>query len=135
MTTPQQAQQQLHLARDLEKRATGFSPVWITFVGICGGSAMYAMGQYYAGAATLPLIYLTLAWIIGFLCLVAIFAKIHPTARRGFGKRWGAMMALWTCAWVATVTLPTSLNVAMAEAIAFLILALAGPIWEAVANR
>lgn len=45
------------------------------------------------------------------------------------------MMVVWMLTWAATTVIPTSLEVAMTEAIIFLILAIAGLTWEALANR
>ncbi|MEJ5998303.1 hypothetical protein [Corynebacterium sp. H130] len=135
MTTPQNAQEQLALAQSLERRASGFHPAWITYELICGATAMYAMCQYYAGGAPQELIILLMIWNIAATSLIGLFAKIHPSARRGFGTRWSVMMVVWMLTWAATTVIPTSLEVAMTEAIIFLILAIAGPTWEALANR
>lgn len=134
MTTPEQARKQLQLADSLSHRASSFNPVWITYVAICAAGTLFAMGKHWAPESPIPM-YLSLTWTIVFCAMIAVFAMIQPATRRGFGKRWSIMMALWAITWMLTAFLGATLNVAISLSTAFLLLAVAGPTWEAIANR
>ncbi|MEJ6013362.1 hypothetical protein WG936_05870 [Corynebacterium sp. H127] len=134
MTTPDQAREQIHLADSLAHRASSFNPVWITYVAICAAGSFFIMGKHWAPNSLIPMI-LSLSWVVAFIAMIGVFAMIQPAARRGFSKRWGIMMVLWTVTWTLTTILEPTLNVAMSLSTAFLLLAVAGPIWEAIANR
>ncbi|GAB3597747.1 hypothetical protein CFAEC_01310 [Corynebacterium faecale] len=134
---PQDAQQLLNRASRLQHSATGFSISWVGFVGICAGSALYAISAATWAAAGFPhalLLITALTWILCCTLFSIIVAFRSGSAPRGFAIRWATMMGLWTLLWViATFFGPefTALQAA-GMSIVFLTLALAGPTWELI---
>ncbi|MFV8382058.1 hypothetical protein [Corynebacterium hindlerae] len=134
MTTPEQAREQLQLANSLSSRASSFNPVWITYVALCTAGTIYVMGRHWAPDSLIPTI-LSVTWTVVFCSMLGVFAIVQPATRRGFGKRWGVMMALWAITWVLATVLHASLDTAMFLSTIFLLLAVAGTTWEAIVNR
>lgn len=135
MTTPEQAQTQLAEAERLSKNAAGFSPHWITYAGLCGVGSTYAIATYYSGDNNQPVVTFSLISVIILVCAIGLWGYLQPAVRRGFGKRWGVMMAMWAAAWTATVNIHNNQLLAFTLAYIFLALAVVGSTWEAVAGK
>lgn len=134
MTTRDQAAEQLRIAQRIESTATSFNPVWITYVAMCAAATFYVWGKVWAPDSLVPM-WLTMSWVLAFVALIGVFAIFSPTARRGFGKRWTVMMALWTITWAGTILWTMTQTAAIAFSAIYLALAIGGPIWEGFANR
>ncbi|MDU0479791.1 hypothetical protein QVA66_11170 [Staphylococcus chromogenes] len=135
MTNSADAQAQLNRAAHLTKHAAGFTPHWITYVGLCGVGSTYAIATSYAGSDSQPIFAFSMISVIILVSSIGVWNHFHPTARRGFGKRWGVMMALWTIAWAAAVFIKDNQGASFATAYVFLGLAVIGCTWEAAAGK
>lgn len=132
-----EAQQLLDRANRLQRSATGFSISWVGFVGICAGSALYAISAATWAATGFPhslLLTTALAWILCFTVFTIIVAFRAGSAPRGFAIRWATMLGLWTLMWVITTFFGPEFTALQAAgmSIAFLALALVGPAWELI---
>lgn len=89
---PHDAQQLLDRADKLRHSVAGFSLSWIGFVGICAGSALYAIGAPIWTTTDFPhaiLLTTALAWILSFAVFSIVVAIRAGSAPRGFAIRCG----------------------------------------------
>lgn len=136
---PHDAQQLLDRADKLRYSVAGFSLSWIGFVGICAGSALYAIGAPIWTTTDFPhaiLLTTALAWILSFAVFSIVVAIRAGSAPRGFAIRWGLMMAAWALLWVVTTFLGPEFTAWQAAGTAggFLLLALIGTAWELIST-
>lgn len=139
--TPEQASAQLEQAAALGRRAAGISPAWLHFIAICAGSSAYPVIAHLSvknGGTQEPALIIMFTWLALGVITTPLTARLTPI-RRGFGKRWGVMIGLWTALWTVTIfgnnLFSLGLNVNIALSIAFAVLALLGPAYEIVALK
>lgn len=133
--SPQDAQDLLNRATELQHSVAGFSLSWLGFFGICAGGALYAIAASAweaAGFSHTTLLLTSLTWIILSVIFITVVSLRAGTAPRGFSRRWIIMLGLWVALWVATVFLAPGFTALQATgmSLAFLITALTGPAWE-----
>lgn len=134
--TPEQATQQLQQAATLTQNAAKFSPIWLHFIAICAAGSLYSACAYFAAASghsVIPVLIVTFTWILIGVTTIPVTARLNPI-RRGFGKRWGIMMGIWTALWIITAlsqgVFDTGLTTAVALSICFAVVAAIGPTVE-----
>lgn len=139
--TPEQASEQLEQAAALGRRAAGLSPAWLHFIAICAGGSAYPVIAHLSvtnGGTQGPAMIIMFTWLALGMVTVPLTARLTPI-RRGFGKRWGIMIGLWTALWAVAIfgnnLFSMGLNANIALSIAFAFLALLGPTYEIVALK
>lgn len=139
--TPEQALEQLEQAAAFGRRAASISPAWLHFIAICAGGSAYPVIAHLSvvnGGTQGPALTIMFTWLALGVATIPLTARLTPI-RRGFGKRWGIMIGLWTVLWAVTIfgnnLFSLGLNANIALSIAFAILALLGPTYEIVALK
>lgn len=127
-------------ADDVSRQAASFSLAWLSYIALCAGGAVTAVGLAYANvtdAGAFPAWIAGLTWIIVGAVFTAGATVSSPPARRGLNARWGVMMALWVILWavVAFLNSQFTLGLGIAVSSGFMALAILGPLWEIVAVR